>query len=393
MIEKESKGAPFKILNYCSSSIASDYYGMDESMKFIVDGIEISSTPRIIRNSFIPTLSNFMKIVNEKDEFIGLINKDNCEIKTDKGVIEFPINKDSYQKFTIARANIYELARKRNITILSAYKGAHKEITVDFGCGHEISTTPNALKKGACCSYCLKKGVDYGQESFKKALGERGHEVLSAYVSTNNKILIDFKCGHEPHWMTPQMYKQGQNCPRCSHNNKENAKEEFLAMLKENGHALIGDYERGSDKVLIDFKCGHPPHRMVPSKYKQGQRCPQCTMSRGERVIRKYCIKNNIEIVFQYSIADCRNVNALVFDFAVMSSEKLVCLIEFDGIQHFEPVEFFGGEQGFIETRQRDNVKNEFCKNNNIPLLRIPYWDLKMTDEILNDFFIELNVI
>jgi hypothetical protein len=57
--------------------------------------------------------------------------------------------------------------------------------------------------------------------------------------------------------------------------------------------------------------------------------------------------------------------------------------IEYDGIQHFESVDYFGGELGFINTQMRDNIKNEYCKNNNIKLIRIPYWDYENIDQIL----------
>ena len=47
--------------------------------------------------------------------------------------------------------------------------------------------------------------------------------------------------------------------------------------------------------------------------------------------------------------------------------------IEYDGKQHFSQYDFFGGEEGFETIKKHDNIKNEFCKNNNIKLLRIPY--------------------
>ena len=47
--------------------------------------------------------------------------------------------------------------------------------------------------------------------------------------------------------------------------------------------------------------------------------------------------------------------------------------IEYDGIQHFEPVNDFGGEIEFNNIQIRDNIKNEYCKNNNINLIRIRY--------------------
>ena len=63
------------------------------------------------------------------------------------------------------------------------------------------------------------------------------------------------------------------------------------------------------------------------------------------------------------------------FDCAIFNQETLLCLIEYDGEQHFKPIEFFGGEEAFQKQQERDQKKDEWCKENNIPLLRIPYTD------------------
>ena len=60
-------------------------------------------------------------------------------------------------------------------------------------------------------------------------------------------------------------------------------------------------------------------------------------------------------------------------------------VIEFDGIQHFEPIEFFGGQEGFEKRQQKDREKNEYCKNNNIDILRIPYWDFNNIEKIIKN--------
>lgn len=48
-------------------------------------------------------------------------------------------------------------------------------------------------------------------------------------------------------------------------------------------------------------------------------------------------------------------------------------IIEFDGMKSFISIDYFGGEEGFKEINLHNNLKNSFCKNNNIPILRIPY--------------------
>lgn len=80
-----------------------------------------------------------------------------------------------------------------------------------------------------------------------------------------------------------------------------------------------------------------------------------------------------------------------LFDFAIIdNNEKVTTLIEYDGRQHFEPISDFGGEEGFKITQNNDSIKNKYCKNNNIPLLRIPYWDFDNIELILNNFLYEI---
>ena len=81
----------------------------------------------------------------------------------------------------------------------------------------------------------------------------------------------------------------------------------------------------------------------------------------------------NIKFLPQYSFDDCKHIYVLHFDFAIFKDDKIIGLIEYDGRQHFEPIEFFGGEKGFEQTKKRDEIKNAYCKINNIPLLRLPY--------------------
>ena len=108
--------------------------------------------------------------------------------------------------------------------------------------------------------------------------------------------------------------------------------------------------------------------------------------SRGERLIENYLKKIHCDYRTQYVDLRCRDKRALPFDFAIFSDSALFGLIEFDGIQHFEPVDKFGGFEGFEKTQYHDKLKTSFCNNNNIPLLRIPYFLEDEVEDILRDF-------
>ena len=88
--------------------------------------------------------------------------------------------------------------------------------------------------------------------------------------------------------------------------------------------------------------------------------------------IQKLLEENSIVYIKEYSFSDLKNKKVLRFDFAIIENNQIVRLIEFDGIQHFEEQNYF--THNLTETQNNDIIKNEYCKSNNIPLVRIPYW-------------------
>ena len=143
---------------------------------------------------------------------------------------------------------------------------------------------------------------------------------------------------------------------------------------------------------MIHNECGNE-YDVTPASFLNGTRCPICRSSKGETAIRDFLSRHNIEYERQFTFEDCIYVNKLKFDFAIFKDNNLKLLIEFDGIQHFEPVEIFGGEEGFKETKIRDNIKNEFCKNEEILLLRIPYWEIDNINKILGKKLYKLGIL
>ncbi len=105
-----------------------------------------------------------------------------------------------------------------------------------------------------------------------------------------------------------------------------------------------------------------------------------CVNSKGEEKVASILIANNIPFEKYKTFDSCRfpNTNRLAFfDFFVDNKY----LIEFDGIQHFEFRQNANGskswntKENFEETQYRDAYKNQWCKENNITLIRIPYWE------------------
>lgn len=106
----------------------------------------------------------------------------------------------------------------------------------------------------------------------------------------------------------------------------------------------------------------------------------QMTTSKGEQkiidILTKYRIRFKREVSFK-NLNGAHN-KPLRFDFAIFSSQgKFLGLIEFDGIQHFQYTPYFHkSKNDFHRQIEWDRKKNKFCLLNDIPLIRIPYWDI-----------------
>lgn len=163
----------------------------------------------------------------------------------------------------------------------------------------------------------------------------------------------------------------------------DKSRQDTYVYCKEKGYKILSGYI-GADKgkILIDFNCGHEPHWITPSDLKQNYGCPVCKESKGEKCIRGYLEKNNIEFEQECKSNNCKYKNFLRFDFYI---PKYNLCVEFDGEQHYKARDFFGGQKSFELTQKRDKIKNKYCSDNKINLIRIPYWELENIDNILDE--------
>lgn len=116
--------------------------------------------------------------------------------------------------------------------------------------------------------------------------------------------------------------------------------------------------------------------------------CGCITRSFGEIEIENLLNKHKVLFKPQYTFSDLVSDKnfPLRLDFGILDKDgKPVRLIEFDGQQHFEPVEYFGGEEGFKSIQKNDNLKNQYALSHNIPLVRIPY--IKRNNITFEDLF------
>ena len=178
------------------------------------------------------------------------------------------------------------------------------------------------------------------------------------------------------------MYNNKISCNKCSGKDKWNINKIKDYLLCNNiSLTLISTKYKNIDKLLTwKCKCGIEFKRSFHHIYSGYNMCKSCSMKNGsslENKTEEFLIENNIKYSKQYKFDDCKNKQSLPFDFAILNEEnKVLKLIECDGQQHFDIVEHFG-EKSFKSTQRNDIIKNNYCKENNIKLIRIPYWEFK----------------
>lgn len=128
-------------------------------------------------------------------------------------------------------------------------------------------------------------------------------------------------------------------------------------------------YTKSCNKVIITCPT-HGDFKQTPNHHLSGIGCPICNSSKGEIEISKLLTENNVKFKEQHRFDDCRNKQPLPFDFYL---PELDTCIEYDGIQHYRPVDYFGGKGALEKRKMIDKIKTEYCKENNIRLIRIRY--------------------
>lgn len=235
---------------------------------------------------------------------------------------------------------------------------------------------PDAHIRKVGCPKCNGGGKDSAEDFKEKAV--RKHEgkydySKSDYVNSGTKVEVICKA-HGLFSITPRNHLAGQGCPKCAGVYKK-TKEEFLeecrtVHLGKYDYSMV-QYTGGKNKIAI-VCTSHGEFSQNAKDHLRGHGCPKCSASKGERLVAG--ILENLELKFEenYAFKDCRGISGgmLPFDFYIPSKRMV---IEFDGRQHFEPVEIFGGGGAHDAQLKNDKIRNSWCSENGIKIIRIKY--------------------
>ena len=210
------------------------------------------------------------------------------------------------------------------------------------------------------------------------------------YINNKTKIIIVCPTHGEFKQQPSNHTGNKQGCPKCSEEwltsfnlNQRSTNIDFIEKAKKihgekYDYSLVNYVNKNTKIKIICSKHGvfeqRPKHHLV----KCG--CPKCLNSKNEILIENMLKNNNIIYEPQKTFIDCKLINSLPFDFYL---PKYNICIEYDGEQHFKPINIFGGEKRFKKQVLTDKIKNDYCEKNKINLLRIKYND-KVEDMINN---------
>ena len=242
----------------------------------------------------------------------------------------------------------------------------------------------NAFLQGINCKRCHFEGNRLKQQDFIDKC-ELKHPNKYDYTLTeykNRRTDIQVKCiKHNLIFKTNynSILYYNDACPECQKEEKVginiSTKEHFIERARS-VHGDNYDYEQSDylglkHKVQIFCKKCNNYFTQSPTVHLNDKcGCPKCKNSKGELNTEKFLKEAGFEYITQHTFPDCKHVNVLKFDFYLPIQN--LC-IEYDGIQHFEPIKAFGGEEKFKLTQKRDKIKEQYCKDNNIHLIRIRY--------------------
>lgn len=275
-------------------------------------------------------------------------------------------------------------------------------------CGEHFKTTFQMfnLKNKRQCNKCsrinssVKQSLGYDYvKSFIESVSDSNCKLLSKdYTNNRQKLSIECGCGKIFDVCFDKFKnRQKRSCNDCS-NNKISESQTFgyqyiKKYIKSESDCTIVSSKYDGCYEDIDIKC-HCDTTYTTTfanfKSSKGKQCRRCSnlYSHGEDMVEKCLIDIGLEYDTQVVYNDLRSDNGkyfLRFDFIVKIEDSLFC-IEFDGRQHFEPIEYFGGNKSFKQVQKNDNRKNTYCNNNNISLLRIPYYEIDNVEFLVTNF-------
>lgn len=266
-------------------------------------------------------------------------------------------------------------------------------------CSFEFSARPtNILRKNkptGCpkCAKNVRKDTNYFKNEIFDIVGSE-YTVLGEYKNSNTKIRLKHNICNNEYDVTPHVFLSlGRRCPYCNGGVRLTLDEisKKIETLSNKEYTLISnEYLNNHTKIKLRHTLCKREYETTSHEFINGfGRCPYCNETLGESTIRQYLENHEYQYIAQFRIKEL-NPN-YSFDFKDLDND---ILIEYDGEFHYLPINTSDEAlESFKQQKERDSIKNEFCLNNNITLLRIPFWEFKNINKILDLFYSTKDII
>lgn len=272
-----------------------------------------------------------------------------------------------------------------NIIIKSRYTRATARVSCKCKIdGHEWDATANNLLRGYGCPVCGKT-MKMTYNDFLARLNKVNNDIdiIGEYVDSQTPILCRCKIDGHKWYVTPTKLLSGSHCAKCIGNLKKTQQEFEDELFEINPNiSILSEYINYDAHVLCKCKIDGNEWYATPNNLLSYRGCPKCKKSKGERIVENFLISNNINYESQYKFDDLFGIGGglLSYDFYLADYNLLV---EVQGRQHKEVIDFFGGEEKFKIQKEHDTRKKRYVKSNNIGFLEIWYNEFDKIDEIL----------
>lgn len=300
-------------------------------------------------------------------------------------------NRESFSYKTKDVKKFIEVESNSGCKLLSEYISYHEPLKIECSCGTSFNRSLATFKgrKLYKCQTCSGAAITPTYEEVVKDLRKHGIEFLdNTYKNNSTKYNVRYSCGFEVSRDYYNIKKSKYECPHCKRKgysrDTEMLKDE-IENLGEGQYLLLSEYKGMNNKMKLKHLVCNSIFKVTPHNFiDAGTRCPTCNISKSEVEIERILKENNINFEQQFIFDDLMSDKGgvLRFDFGILEGNELKFLLEYDGEFHYKKL--YEGQD--LEGQMvRDKKKNKYCKDKNIKLYRIPYWERENLENIVLD--------
>lgn len=240
--------------------------------------------------------------------------------------------------------------------------------------GKFIQTAASHLNGSTCPKCALKRVTSTTEDFIQKSNLIHGNKYDYSkvdYINSSTKVIITC-IEHGDFETTPSNHLNGLNCKLCNYKSYTLSIEDFIqkSNLVHDNFYNYSKVEYINSKTKVIIICPeHGEFLQTPNEHLQGSGCPKCKLKSQAKLFNR--ISNSfIDEIIEWEASPSWLENQR-FDIFI---PKYNIAIEYNGIQHYEiKKNLFGGEEGFIKTQERDELKREKCRLNNCALFEVKY--------------------